>query len=89
MRIPVKPITDSGVKPITQSGQADHLSERNDAGVHHAELNGFAARFTMASDMLHELAAQDSDTSLARRRDPSRCAAYLTETLPPGPGDDV
>ena len=33
MRIPVKPITDSGVKPITQSGQADHLSERSDAGV--------------------------------------------------------
>ena len=28
-----KPITDSGVKPITQSGQADHLSERSDAGV--------------------------------------------------------
>ena len=27
------PITDSGVKPITQSGQADHLSERSDAGV--------------------------------------------------------
>ena len=67
LRIPTKPITDSGVKPITRSGQADHLSERNDAGVHHAVLNGFAARFTMASDMLHELAAQDSDTSLARR----------------------
>ena len=33
LRIPVKPITDSGVKPITQSGQADHLSERSDAGV--------------------------------------------------------
>ena len=33
VRIPVKPITDSGVKPITQSGQADHLLERSDAGV--------------------------------------------------------
>ena len=33
VRIPAKPITDSGVKPITQSGQADHLSERSDAGV--------------------------------------------------------
>ena len=33
LRIPVKPIIDSGVKPITQSGQADHLSERSDAGV--------------------------------------------------------
>ena len=30
-------------------------------------LNGFTARFTMASDMLDELAAQDSDSSLARR----------------------
>ena len=29
--------------------------------------NGFTARFTMASDMLHELASQDSDASLARR----------------------
>ncbi len=27
----MKPITDSGVKPITQSGQAEHLSERSDA----------------------------------------------------------
>ena len=33
VRIPVKPITDSGVKPISQSGQAGHLSERSDAGV--------------------------------------------------------
>jgi hypothetical protein len=32
MRIPVKPITLSGVEPITESGQADHLSERSDAG---------------------------------------------------------
>ena len=35
--------------------------------VHHAVLNGYTARFTMASDMLHELASQDSDASLARR----------------------
>ena len=35
--------------------------------VHHAVMNGYTARFTMASDMLHELAAQDSDASLARR----------------------
>ena len=33
LRIPVKPITESGVKPIGHSGQADHLSERSDAGV--------------------------------------------------------
>ena len=32
MRIPVKPITRSGLKPITDSGQADHQSERSDAG---------------------------------------------------------
>jgi DNA replication protein DnaC len=35
--------------------------------VHHAVMNGYTARFTMASDMLHELAAQDSGASLARR----------------------
>lgn len=35
--------------------------------VHQAVVNGYTARFTMASDMLHELAAQDSDASLARR----------------------
>ncbi|MFQ5937924.1 MAG: ATP-binding protein, partial [Acidiferrobacterales bacterium] len=35
--------------------------------VHHAVINGYSARFTMASDMLHELASQDSDASLARR----------------------
>ncbi len=35
--------------------------------VHHAVINGYTARFTMASDMLHELASQDSDSSLARR----------------------
>ena len=35
--------------------------------LHHAVLNGFTARFTTASDMLHELATQDSDASLARR----------------------
>ena len=35
--------------------------------VHHAVINGHSARFTMASDMLHELASQDSGASLARR----------------------
>ena len=33
LRIPVKLITDSGVKPITDSGQTGHLSERSDAGL--------------------------------------------------------
>jgi len=33
LRIPAKPITESGVEPISHSGQADHLSERSDAGV--------------------------------------------------------
>jgi DNA replication protein DnaC len=34
---------------------------------HQAILRGHTARFTLASDMLHDLAAQDSDASLARR----------------------
>jgi len=34
---------------------------------HHAVLHGHTARFTLASDMLHDLAAQDSTTALARR----------------------
>ncbi|MDQ3773152.1 MAG: ATP-binding protein [Pseudomonadota bacterium] len=34
---------------------------------HHALLHGYTARFTLASDMLHDLAAQDSTTALARR----------------------
>ena len=34
---------------------------------HHAVLEGHVARFVSASDMLHDLAAQDSDASLARR----------------------
>jgi DNA replication protein DnaC len=35
--------------------------------LHQAVLRGYTARFTAASDMLHELAAQDSSTQLARR----------------------
>ena len=34
---------------------------------HQAVLHGHTARFTLASDMLHDLAAQDSSTALARR----------------------
>jgi len=34
---------------------------------HHAVIQGHVARFVSASDMLHDLAAQDSDASLARR----------------------
>ena len=34
---------------------------------HQAVLHGHTARFTLASDMLHDLAAQDSTISLARR----------------------
>ena len=34
---------------------------------HQAVLHGHTARFTLASDMLHDLAAQDSTTALARR----------------------
>jgi hypothetical protein len=32
LRIPVKSITNSGMNPITYSGQIDHASERSDAG---------------------------------------------------------
>ena len=35
--------------------------------VYQAVLHGHTARFTLASDMLHDLAAQDSTTALARR----------------------
>jgi len=34
---------------------------------HRAVLQGYTARFTLASDMLHDLAGQDSSTVLARR----------------------
>jgi len=34
---------------------------------HQALLHGHSARYTLASDMLHDLAAQDSSTALARR----------------------
>ncbi len=34
---------------------------------HQAVIHGRTARFTTASDMLHDLASQDSDASLARR----------------------
>lgn len=34
---------------------------------HQAVLHGHSARFTLASDMLHDLAAQNSTTALARR----------------------
>lgn len=34
---------------------------------HQAVLRGHSARFTLASDMLHDVAAQDSTTALARR----------------------
>ncbi|MDP2639604.1 MAG: IS21-like element helper ATPase IstB [Betaproteobacteria bacterium] len=34
---------------------------------HQAVLHGYSARFTLASDMLHDLAAQDSSIALARR----------------------
>ena len=35
--------------------------------LHQAVLRGHTARFTLASDMLHDLAAQDSSTQLTRR----------------------
>jgi DNA replication protein DnaC len=43
---------------------------------HQAVLQGHTARFTLASDMLHDLAAQDSTTALARR-----LRRYTTPTI--------
>jgi DNA replication protein DnaC len=44
--------------------------------LHQAILRGHTARFTVASDMLHDLAAQDSSTQLARR-----LRRYTTQSL--------
>src|SRR6266481_6629973 len=44
--------------------------------LHQAILRGHSARFVVASDMLHDLAAQDSSTQLARR-----LRRYTTPTL--------
>jgi DNA replication protein DnaC len=41
---------------------------------HQAILHGHSARFTLASDMLHDLAAQDSSVALARRLPVTRSA---------------
>ncbi|MEO8185689.1 MAG: ATP-binding protein [Deltaproteobacteria bacterium] len=43
---------------------------------HRAVMHGHSARFTLASDMLHDLAAQDSTTALARR-----LRRYTTPTI--------
>ena len=43
---------------------------------HQALLHGHSARFTLASDMLHDLAAQDSSIALARR-----LRRYTTPTI--------
>ena len=44
---------------------------------HQAILRGHSARFTLASDMLHDLAAQDSTTGLARRLRRYTCPTVL------------
>jgi IstB-like ATP binding protein len=43
---------------------------------HQAVLQGHTGRFTLASDMLHDLAAQDSSVALARR-----LRRYTTPTI--------
>lgn len=50
---------------IGSNGLAKTMLLKNLA--HQAVLHGHTARFTLASDMLHDLAAQDSSTALARR----------------------
>ena len=48
--------------------------------LHQAVLHGYTARFTLASDMLHDLAAQDSSTPLARRLRRYTSPAVLAST---------
>ena len=49
---------------------------------HQAILHGHSARFTLASDMLHDLAAQDSTVALARRlRRYTRCALLAIDEV--------
>lgn len=50
---------------IGSNGLAKTMLLKNLA--YQAVLHGHTARFTLASDMLHDLAAQDSTTALARR----------------------
>src|SRR5450631_1596760 len=50
---------------IGPNGLGKTMIEKN--LLHQTALHGHTARFTLASDMLHDLAAQDSSTSLARR----------------------
>jgi DNA replication protein DnaC len=50
---------------IGSNGLAKTMLLKNLA--YQAVLHGHTARFTLASDMLHDLAAQDSSTALARR----------------------
>lgn len=49
---------------------------------HQAILHGYSARFTLASDMLHDLAAQDSTVALARRlRRYTHCALLCIDEV--------
>ncbi|MCC6535325.1 MAG: ATP-binding protein [Burkholderiales bacterium] len=49
---------------------------------HQVILHGHSARFTLASDMLHDLAAQDSTVALARRlRRYTRCALLAIDEV--------
>lgn len=49
---------------------------------HQAILHGHSARFTLASDMLHDLAAQDSTVALARRlRRYTRCTLLAIDEV--------
>ena len=49
---------------------------------HQAILHGHSARFTLASDMLHDLAAQDSTVALARRLHRyTRCAVLAIDEV--------
>jgi DNA replication protein DnaC len=50
--------------------------------LHQVIMHGYSARFTLASDMLHDLAAQDSTVALARRlRRYTRCAVLAIDEV--------
>ena len=50
--------------------------------VHQAILHGYSARFTLASDMLHDLATQNSTVALAQRlRRYTRCAVLAIDEV--------
>jgi len=64
---------------VGEDFQSGLLGEMRGQGAHQAILHGHTACFTLGSDMLHDLAAQDSTTALARRL--CRYTSYTSPTV--------